>query len=109
MATMGDIVGRARVILADPNSVRWSDQVLLGYVNEGLAIARTVRPDLFRGQHATVQTPLLSSATFPLGMVYESHLVDYTAGRAHYIDAEHGEESRAAVLVRLFKAGLLGL
>lgn len=109
MALMSAIVARARVMLQDPNSVRWTDADLLVYANEALGIARTVRPDLFKGQHATAQAALVASDTFPLPFGYEGYTVDYIAGRAHFREIEFASDPHAVTLFQLYKAGLLSL
>ena len=107
MATLTNIVGRARTDLNDAGAVRWTDADLLTYANEALAIARTTRPDLFMGRLLEAQAPLIAGDTFPLPMVYEGLVVHYVAGRAHLRDTEFAMSNKSAPLYQLFKAGLL--
>jgi hypothetical protein len=109
MALMSEIVSRARVMLQDPGEIRWSNDDLLVYANEALGIARTVRPDLFKGQFAVPQGALTNTDTFPLPFGYEGYTVDYVAGRAHFREIEFASDPHAVTLFQLYKAGLLQL
>ena len=109
MATLADLITRARVTLQDTSSVRYTDAELLVFVNEALGEARRARPDFFLGSYSTAQTSLASGATFPLPFQYEQFAVDYIAGRAEMRESESTNEGRAAALLSRFKAGLNGL
>lgn len=42
-----ELVQRARGIINDPEKVRWSDDALVDYLNEGLSLLQSMRPDSF--------------------------------------------------------------
>lgn len=109
MATLADLITRARVTLQDVNSVRYSDSELLDFANEALGAARIARPDFFLGSYSTAQTALASGATFPLPFQYEQYVVDFIAGRAEMRESESTNETRAGALLARFKAGLTAL
>lgn len=109
MATLADLITRARVTLQDTGSVRYTDAELLVFANEALGEARRVRPDFFLGSYSTAQTSLASGDTFPLPFQIEQYAVDYIAGRAEMRESESTNEGRSAALVSRFKSGLSAL
>lgn len=109
MATLSDLIARARVTLQDLSATRYTNDELLVFANEALGAARVARPDLYLGSYKTAQTALGIGATFPLPFPYEQYVVDYIAGRAEMREAEATNETRAALLLARFKAGLSAL
>lgn len=106
MATLSDLISRARVTLQDTTVVRYTNEELLVFANEALGAARVARPDFFLGSYKTAQTALSIGDSFPLPFQYEQYVVDYIAGRAEMRESEAANETRAAVLLSRFKAGL---
>ena len=54
MATVQDIISRAREVLNDPDKTRWADSVLIYWINDALSLLRFASPRLFslRGNHS---------------------------------------------------------
>lgn len=109
MATLSDLITRARVTLQDTANIRYTNGELLTFANEALGAARIARPDFFLGSYSTAQTELTSNETFPLPFQYEQYVVDYIAGRAEMRESESTNETRAGALLARFKAGLSAL
>ena len=113
--TVKDAVDQARMLLQDTDSnfQRYSDDDLVAYLNNALAEAKRIRPDLF--------VPSISSASFSFTVsdisagtvisfddMYFPALVDYMAAYAELRDDEAVDSGRAAGLLQLFSARLRG-
>lgn len=103
---------RAYEILQD-DGTRYPQAQLLGYLNEGIAAIRRVRPDIFIGRY-TQPLPQVTVATLgdPLptpDSVFEG-LAYYIAGRAELRDDEFAVDGRAmTMLTRLTNTLLQGV
>ena len=113
MTTCADIIARARKTLGDKTTLngvavtpRDSDADLLGYLNDGLAAAYALRPDLLYPS-LTAFAALALGATFPLAIQHEAVLADYIVFRASTKDDEHVLSGRAEEMRALFERGIL--
>jgi hypothetical protein len=104
--TAQQIVDDARVPLNDADKVRYSDALLLTYLNHAILLARKSRPDLFLGLWATLPADLTLVSEFPVDDMYYPLFVDYVTGRAETLDDEHVESSRAMAFIQNFNLGL---
>lgn len=103
MATMADVITRARATLNDTVATyRYSDADLLAYANAGVQRAYQVRPDLRFGAYSTTVSDLASGGTFPLPLGYLQAVADYVVFRAETRDDEHVNSQRAAQFMALF-------
>lgn len=92
-------INEARAILQDTNAesgYRYPDSDLLGYLRDGVNLARALRPDIFIGRYATVlpDTYVLTDP-FPLPVFYFTAMCQYIAGRAELRDDEFAVDGRA--------------
>lgn len=98
----------ARTILQDTVApYRYSDESLIGIVNEATYEARRVRPDLFMGKLRTSITPVASvSDTLPLSDQFYGPLLNFVVGRAEMRDDEFTNDKRAQTLYGAFYAAM---
>lgn len=106
-------IADARLILNDSSvSPRWTDTVLLGYLNEGLRKACDVRPDLLLaagGAMGTFTTLANTGATFPLADSASAPLTAYIAAKAlAEDDADKENMARSQARMTEFREWLLG-
>ena len=108
MTLCSDIVARARRPLndEDPTSYRHQDTELMQYLNDGIARAFALRPDLQFATLGTPFSPLALGGTFPLPIQHESVLGDYIVFRAEMKDDEAVNSQRAAMSAQLFERGI---
>jgi hypothetical protein len=99
---------QARQILQDTVvPYRYSDESLVGIVNEAMYEARRVRPDLFLGKLRTSLTPVASiSDQLPLSEQFFGPLVNFVVGRAEMRDDEFTNDKRATTLYGGFYAAM---
>lgn len=102
MATMQDVVDRARIPLNDATKVRYTDATLLAFLNAGVSRTYAIRPDLKFGGYATAYTDLALSGVFPFPLRYVQTLADYVVFRAETGDDEHVVSARAAMFLANF-------
>jgi hypothetical protein len=105
--TMQTIVDLARVPLNDAKKARYTDAVLLGYVNAAIHRAYELRPDLMIGTSYAGYTALPITATFPLADRFAQTVADYAGGRAELKDDDGTSFARAQLLLNLFAAELV--
>lgn len=80
--TLQSVMDAAGTDLNDPASGgRWSATDRLSFCNDGLAMAKSLRPDLFLATLGVDYTALAVDATAPLPDVYKPALVAYVKGR----------------------------
>lgn len=103
MATLQDVINRARIPLNDDAKARYSDARGLEFCNTAIAVAYKVRPDLRFGSYATEFAPLLVGDTFPLPYQYVQAVADYVTGRLNTIDAEPENGERAMAFMAQFE------
>lgn len=111
MWTISDVITQAREILQDvipvgaSNEPRHSDEKLIGYLNNALADARRLRPDLFLPD-LSLPTPFFTTAElgdpFPIQDIYFTAVVEYIAGFTGMGDDEFAQDGRAATLLNRF-------
>lgn len=109
MATVQDIVDRARVLLNDPDKVTFTDNDLLKWAEEALFVLQNKRPDLFVGQLTSLPDTYTLGDDVPVSPRYIPALVDYVVGRSQLKDDEHVLRERAAAFFNLFSSQTTGV
>lgn len=109
--TVADYIGRCRIQLQDLiPPYRFSDDDLVGYLNEAIMVARRVRPDLFVSSFRT-SLPSFSAASMatsvPMDPMYRPSFVLYISGMAQLEDQEDTEDQRAVALANKFSTQLV--
>lgn len=122
--TYKNVITEARVLLQDTDSAgyRYSETILLAICNRGLQAIARVRPDACYDLYAdnSLEVPelveespdgdqVIYTASFGLEMQFFNPLLSYIVGIAELVDDEYTEDGRAVMLLRAFKAELLGL
>ncbi len=106
MAAAQQLLDRARIPLNDADKARYTDTVLLEYLNEGLQWLRRERPDLFMGALNKPLATLATDTDVPLGAQWHAPLADYVSARAQTVDADAADPNgRAAAFFTLSRAG----
>ena len=85
---MQDILDLGRQDLNDDAQVRYKDSVGIKYLNDGIARAYELRPDLRFGSYGTAYVDLTTASTFPLPIEYRKRLADYVTYRFFTSDDE---------------------
>ena len=101
MATVREVLDRARAPLNDASSRRYTEQMLTGYLLEGLRYLRRQRPDLFL---ANLADPFTVDETDTAKLVIED---GYTMSLADYVTARcqlHDTEAKAIEKAQSFLA-----
>lgn len=112
--TTTDVITSARKTINDveSDSYRYSNEDLLGYVNDGLDEFFNMRPDLFIGSMelsaATEGHQLALGADLPIDGRMKRQLVDYVIFRAETSDDEHAVSGRASAFMKQLEKRLLG-
>lgn len=111
--TYGQIIAEVRTVVQDQaQPYRYQDTELYTALFEGLADARTLRPDLFlaSGLDATpvFLTPALTASQFPIGWQFVPAFIDYVIGRAESRDDTYTDDSRAATFTARFVMRMTG-
>jgi len=85
MSTIQDIVNLARLDLNDTSTstslYRYPDSDLVQFVNDGLALAYVLRPDLKFGNYTQVYADLALTDSFPLPSEYRPAIASYVVAR----------------------------
>lgn len=105
--TMQDVVARARAPLLDASKLRYSDNDLLVYARDALALAFAKRPDLSLGNWSASYSALTLDSAFPLSDRYVPIVADYVTGRAELVNDESSTPERFTLLVGQFEAKLV--
>lgn len=87
---------------------RYSDDALVRYLNTGVQLARTDRPDYFLAELTTPLTSYALNSTLAVDSQLEPLLVYFIAGSAELRDDEFAEDSRAMGLINMFRVLLVG-
>lgn len=103
MATVQQVIDRGRVPLNDADKVRYTDAILLDYLNDGMAEIYTLRPDLRFGSYGTPVAALLLTDTFPLSAAHEVAIKHYLVFRSEMTDDENVNTNRATQTYKLFE------
>lgn len=86
---------------------RYSDDSLVGIVNECMFEARRVRPDLFMGKLRTDLTLVASASdALPLSQQFFGPMLNFVVGRAEMRDDEFTNDKRATTLYGAFYAAM---
>lgn len=107
MATINDILIRAREPLNDPLKLRYTDALLLSFVNAGLYRAVDIRPDLRFGQYGTPMEDVGISDDFPFPSRFLQPIADYVTGRAMAGNDIAAAGAAAPAYAQLFEQALL--
>jgi hypothetical protein len=105
VASVQDLLNRARIPLNDDAKGRWPDPELLAYLNEGLALVRKSRPDLFLGKLLDEIIVEIGDADPIVPYTHHQSLVDYVTARAQMKDGDQSG-TKAAELLQLSIAGI---
>lgn len=87
---------------------RYSDDSLVRYLNTGVQMARTDRPDYFMAELTVPLTPYVLGSTLAVDPQLEPLLVYFIAGSAELRDDEFADDSRAIGLINMFRGLLSG-
>lgn len=103
MPTFQEIVDLGRIPLNDTDKVRYSDETLLMFANQGMLALAKRRPDLFIDQFDSLPDNTFAlTDSLPIEVGYMQLLADYITARAELTDDEHVNSGRAAMFVQLF-------
>lgn len=110
--TISQLAAAVREVIQDRYTpFRYSNSELAISVNEGMAEARRLRPDLFLGA-LSAGLPYYTANDFaealPLPDEYFSAMVSYVAGRTNLRDDEFSADGRAAILIGTFAEAMTG-
>lgn len=111
--TAGDVItDRARRILNDPSSTRWTDAVLIDFLNDGVQYISDMRPDsLLTASYTlgTVTDVTVIGNTVSIGDRYREALAHFVASRAFATEGKNRRDlARADASAKQF-AFLSGL
>lgn len=101
MTTAQQIIDLARLPLEDADKDRYSDAMLLSYLNYGLQQLKRVRADMFIGSLKTGHTALTLSSTVPTPEEADQALADYVTARAGMTDNTEEDANRAGAFFKL--------
>jgi hypothetical protein len=98
-------VDLARIPLNDSGKVRYTDDQLLAFANQGMMAISKRRPDLFIGQFNNLPKGE-NVLTDPLQIdpAFTQQIADWITARAEMTDDEHADSGRAGVFVRFFES-----
>lgn len=98
----------ARVTLQDVAGDRYTDPQMIGFINDAIVEARTLRPDLFVYEYGTA-TPQVTVVgdTIPLPDQFFTALCYYIAGRAEMRDDEFALDGRAMTFTKALASKLI--
>lgn len=100
--TVGNMVTRVQEILQD-DGTRYPASQLIGYMNDAVIEARSIRPDLFIGVFAAPIADVTDlAAAFPLPDQFFPAVCFYVSGRAELRDDEFAVDGRAMTLLSSF-------
>src|SRR6187551_2699533 len=96
--TVQNAIDRVRELLQDKTGTRYLEAELLGYMIDAIDQARSVRPDLFIGQYASMPTTVVPTDPFPLPAQLFNGACYFIAGNAELRDDEFAVDGRAMSL-----------
>lgn len=119
--TYQDLITEARRLLQDTEDNRWSDDLLVGHLNQGLQVLSTIRPDAFYDLYSanSLEVPRVVTGTagtdevaltsdFNLEMQFFTPLVHFVVGSTELVEDEYTVDGRAAAMINLFRGMLTG-
>lgn len=104
--TIQNIMDLARLDLNDADKTRNTDANLVKFVNDGIAKAYVIRPDLKYGSYGTAFADLGTTSSFPLPLEYRSAISNYTVMRCEVSDDPFAIEQRAIQALKLYLSDL---
>jgi hypothetical protein len=114
--TIGELAAEARVLLNDSVPIsgepRFTDDDLMGALNDGLSQTRAKRPDAFlafglRKPVPVFQLPADASAALPIDDMFYPPLLFYVVGRSELIEDTFSDSGRAISLMNKFVSQLM--
>lgn len=108
--TFQEIIDDVRVTLNDASGVRYTDEQLMGYCNDGVSEMFRMRPDfrLGSGLSWTAEDPdYVATDAIPLPHNVQKLLSYYVVFRSELRDDEYSEGTRAANLRSLWQRELI--
>ena len=100
--TIQNVMDLARVDLNDSAKTRNTDANLVQFVNDGIAKAYVIRPDLKYGSYGTAFVDLGTTAAFPLPLEYRPAIANYIVLRCETADDPFAIEQRAMQALKLY-------
>lgn len=112
--TIGDVITEARDILQDEQEpYRYTTDRLYAYLNRAFLEIKAIRPDAYWGRYVASQYPPSydipeyaagdEAELWPLSTILFAPTVEYVAGAAELKDDEFTNDSRAAILLTMFR------
>lgn len=99
---VSDVLSRVWETLQD-DGTRYPKAQLLGYMNDAVLEARSIRPDLFVSKFGQeIPDVVDEGSAFPLPLQFFPAVCFYVAGRAELRDDEFAVDGRAATLLSTF-------
>lgn len=106
--TVADVLSRVQETLQDLAGVRYPQTQLIGYLNDAVLEARSIRPDLFIGVfEVPIEDVVDPAAPFPLPDQFFPAVCFYVSGRAELRDDEFAVDGRAMTLLSSFGKKLI--
>lgn len=109
MTTVNGVISDVRVLLNDSDGSRYTTAQLMRILNQGLAEAWRIRPDLFVSSPGSNFEERIAGDNTTLPAEYANALIDYIVGRAELRDDEFAADGRAMALLNSFRTRLLGV
>lgn len=102
------LITHARMLLQDTvEPYRYTDQSMLGIINECMLEARRVRPDLFLGRlREDLDFVDTTGDDLPLKQQFFGPMLNFLVGRAEMRDDEFANDKRAITLYSAFHASM---
>jgi hypothetical protein len=103
--TYQNIVDLARIPLNDKDKVRYTDDQLLSFANQGMMAFAKRRPDVFVGQYNNMPAGNYAlTDLFPVDVSYVQQIADWVTARAEMSDDEFADSGRAGVFGNMFSS-----
>jgi len=106
--TCQSVLDLARHDLNDDAKIRYTDADMIKHLNDAIALAYSLRPDLRYGNYATAYTDLSVSNDCPLPIEYRAALADYVVDGMQSSDDEFINDKRAEKSLKEYFAGIGG-
>ena len=106
--TVADVIKRVQITLQDKKGTRYPAEQLVGYLIDGLHLARQLRPDMFIGKYnVPIPDAMLLTDNLPVPDHVFGPLANYVAGSAELRDDEFAVDGRAMTLRESFVKNLV--
>jgi len=101
-----DVMADAGRDLNDLDKKRWPDADRLAFVNEAIAMSKSLRPDLFLSSLGAAFTPLAQGDTVPVPDRYRTAMVAFVKARCLERQTDRKNEAEAQGYMKLFTQSL---